>query len=323
MSDSLNHKPLEQFVQQHEQSQFFIGEQGVRLHTLLYPKANNCCVLIAPGRAEVAFKYRELAYDLWQQGYAVAVIDHRGQGLSQRFFSDMQLGHMDDFEYAASDLQQFASQLKQQYPQLLLLAHSMGGAIGCRVLQRDSGLFMAAAINCPMLSLETGIIPPAIAPLLLAPIVVWDRLAWQLKRRKPKFISPSRGESAVQPFAENRITSSAERYHSIQQQLANHPDYALGGPTAQWAQQAFIMMQRIQQQAKQITTPLLILQGGKDQVVTPSGQSNLAMLLSQHHRDSQLLRIDQGMHELLMEREPLREAALSSIYSWFRKGLSK
>lgn len=321
MAASLSSKPLQQFTEQHEQRCCFSGKKGMRIHTLHYANRSDVCIVIAPGRAEVAFKYRELAYDLWQQGYAVAVIDHRGQGLSQRFFADMQLGHMDDFEYAVDDLQYVATQLKQQYSSVCLIAHSMGGAISCRLMQRQPDLFSAAALSCPMLSLTVGPIAPSVAPHLLAPMVAWDKLGWVWAHRKPTFISRSRGESAIEPFEGNRITSSETRYAFIQQQIAANPDYALGGPTAQWAQQAFIMMNRIQQQIECITTPLLILQGGKDQVVSAQGQSQLAMALPR--AKSQWIHIADGRHELLMERDELRDKALNHILQWFTAALTK
>jgi len=323
MNCDLLNKPLEHFAQQHEQSSYFIGAQGMRIHTLRYDNNSERCVLIAPGRAEVAFKYRELAYDLWQLGYAVAVIDHRGQGFSQRFFADMQLGHMDDFEHAVSDLHTFTRQLKQRYRSCFLIAHSMGSAISSRLLQRDSALFNAAAISCPMLSLASEPIPAAWAAQILTPLAALNQLCWRLARRKPRFISRSRGESAIEPFAGNRITSSPERYAFIQEQLAENSSYAVGGPTAQWAAEAFRMMQQVQQDADKITTPLLILQGGKDRVVTPEGQHALAIQLrSRLGNRSQFIHIADGLHELLMERDPLRNQALAEIELWFARFLT-
>ncbi|MCT6568541.1 alpha/beta fold hydrolase, partial [Staphylococcus aureus] len=41
-------------------------------------------VVVVPGRIESYVKYPEVAYDLFQQGYDVIVLDHRGQGRSGR-----------------------------------------------------------------------------------------------------------------------------------------------------------------------------------------------------------------------------------------------
>ncbi|MCV5871060.1 alpha/beta fold hydrolase, partial [Escherichia coli] len=44
-------------------------------------------VLIVNGRIESSWKYQELFYDLYRQGYDVYSFDHRGQGLSDRLLS--------------------------------------------------------------------------------------------------------------------------------------------------------------------------------------------------------------------------------------------
>ncbi|MCV6036713.1 alpha/beta fold hydrolase, partial [Escherichia coli] len=50
-------------------------------------------VLIVNGRIESSWKYQELFYDLYRQGYDVYSFDHRGQGLSDRLLSDSDMGH--------------------------------------------------------------------------------------------------------------------------------------------------------------------------------------------------------------------------------------
>ena len=41
-------------------------------------------LVISPGQGEPALKYAELVYDLKDTGYDIFVIDHRGQGASDR-----------------------------------------------------------------------------------------------------------------------------------------------------------------------------------------------------------------------------------------------
>ena len=53
--------------------------------------------VIFPGRTEYAEKYGPVAGELVARGFAVAVIDWRGQGLSDRHPRNAMLGHVHDF----------------------------------------------------------------------------------------------------------------------------------------------------------------------------------------------------------------------------------
>ncbi len=51
-------------------------------------------VVISIGRIKSCVKYPEVADDLFQCGYDVMIIDHRGQGLSGRLLADSHWGHV-------------------------------------------------------------------------------------------------------------------------------------------------------------------------------------------------------------------------------------
>lgn len=55
-------------------------------------------VVIVNGRIESAWKYQELCYDLFRQGFDVYTYDHRGQGRSERLTEDRQIGHVHEFQ---------------------------------------------------------------------------------------------------------------------------------------------------------------------------------------------------------------------------------
>src|SRR5690554_1421198 len=71
------------------------------LHRPVHPQG---LVLICPGRIEAALKYQELVWQLAQSNYAVAVLDHRGQGFSDRLSNNPHHGHIDQFQDFVDDL---------------------------------------------------------------------------------------------------------------------------------------------------------------------------------------------------------------------------
>ena len=74
------------------------ARDGVRLRVGLWPKRDaRGTVLIFPGRTEYVEKYGRAASEFAARGYAVATIDWRGQGLSERLIDDPLTGHVFDF----------------------------------------------------------------------------------------------------------------------------------------------------------------------------------------------------------------------------------
>ena len=129
---ALYQQTLPDFWRQHAVEGEFKGKDGVTLRyaALRQPKIDRA-ILIVNGRVESYLKYQELAWDLWRQGYSLYLIDHRGQGMSDRMLADKEKGYVDQFDDYVADLKQFHDEViaQDQPAKLFLLAHSMGGAI--------------------------------------------------------------------------------------------------------------------------------------------------------------------------------------------------
>jgi lysophospholipase len=80
-------------------------------------------IVISSGRTESFLKYREVVFDLWQAGYSVSIMDHRGQGLSERILkapkgadadtsrATHEIGYVDRFDDYVDDLKSFVDQV--------------------------------------------------------------------------------------------------------------------------------------------------------------------------------------------------------------------
>ena len=93
------------------------------------PTRGTVCVF--QGRGEFIEKYFEVVADLRRRGFAVATMDWRGQGGSQRLLSNPRKGHVRSFADFDQDLAAFMKEivLADCPPPYVALAHSMGGHI--------------------------------------------------------------------------------------------------------------------------------------------------------------------------------------------------
>ena len=71
-------------------------------------RARSC---LFQGRAEFIEKYFETVRDLRARGFAVATLDWRGQGLSERALRDPRKGHVRDFAEYDIDLETFMNEV--------------------------------------------------------------------------------------------------------------------------------------------------------------------------------------------------------------------
>ena len=93
---------------QNLQQNHFNGTDNVRInYAVMKQTGPSPAMIICNGRIESYLKYRELACDFFAQGYSVYLLDHRGQGLSERMTSDRQQGHVSSFENYSLALRSF------------------------------------------------------------------------------------------------------------------------------------------------------------------------------------------------------------------------
>lgn len=320
-NDDDRQSKLDAFCQEVERGHVMTGQKGLRLHYCVYPNPGKPLLMIAPGRMEASYKYRELSMDFWHQGFEVVVLDHRGQGLSERFFKQNRVGHMDNFDWAAQDLITLARRCQHQEQPLFVMGHSMGASIAIRAMQLSPELFSAGAAIAPMLSLPLGV--PEWVAWWCSTIKSWrDRTRWRQRKIVPDFVSSSRRDYKDPGFDGNLLTSSEVRYRAFRELYQNQPKLQLGGPTAGWLHQALRLMRQIQQESTKLTAPLLMLTAGQEKVVTRQGQDQLRRSLKRKGQAIDWLLLDQARHEIFEERDEIRSAAINAILRHFQQAQS-
>ncbi|WP_429012898.1 alpha/beta fold hydrolase [Aeromonas veronii] len=311
---SLYQQTLPDFWRQHAVEGEFKGKGGVTIRYAALRQAKvDRAILIVNGRVESYLKYQELAWDLWRQGYSLYLIDHRGQGMSDRMLDDPQKGYVDQFDDYVVDLKQFHDQIimADQPAKLFLLAHSMGGAISARYLERWPDDIKAAVLSSPMLGINLGGLPKWLAKGLASTIgTVGGWLG------EPPY-GPGQGAYQDHGFADNGLTHSQSRYQAFRQIYEQHPQIKLGGATAHWIYQGITGADAAIADAGAIKTPLLVLQAGNDSVVDNAAQDRFCTIAK--CEGGKPLRIEGAWHELFIESDDKRQPALTAMVDFFAR----
>lgn len=298
---------IQAFWEQNAISKDFQGLDNKRVHTISIQTGNNKAVVISQGRNESVLKYKEVAYDFNQQGYDVFLIDHRGQGFSERFGGDQHRGYVANFQDYVDDFNEYvlSLELNKKYQQRYLLSHSMGGAISALYLQQYKNPFQAAVFFSPMLSINLGPLPSFLAKLITyssAEICSWftDKACYV----------PAGGGYTKNEFTGNHLTHSKSRFYSSQSDFQTFPETQLGDATMRWVATSISATEQAIEQANKIKTPILVIQAGADSVVKSDGQTTFFNNVT-YCKFNQLLNIDHAKHEILLERDEYRLVALN------------
>src|ERR1700709_1574377 len=119
------------------------------------PSGRKGTVCVFTGRSETIEKYFETVRDLRDRGFAVAMIDWRGQGHSSRRLRDPRKGYVRSFADYEVDVETFVQQvvLPDCPPPYFALAHSMGGAVMLRIAHAGKRWFDRMVLSAPMIDL--------------------------------------------------------------------------------------------------------------------------------------------------------------------------
>jgi len=298
------------------------GVNSVDIHYAHFTHKDPACpaLVIVPGRSEGYLKYQELAFDLYTQGYSIFIIDHRGQGLSQRLLTNPNKGYVEDFQDYVDDLQYFIENIVVKYcsTKPFLLAHSMGGAIATRFMQDSPNSIKAAVIASPMLGFNSGFLPQVIAKSLIN-----VKLAINELFSKTPWYFWGQEDYALTAFSKNKLSHCEIRYNNFTDLYENNKQIQLGGVTSHWLAQSITAQEELFTKIPLLVTPILLLQAGSDCIVSQQAQNDFCRQLHglqpQSCPDGIPSRIEGAYHELFFEVDGYRDIALQQTLVWFKK----
>jgi lysophospholipase len=273
---------------------------GVRLRYARWnpnaPRRGTVCVL--GGRGDMNEKYFEVVEELRRRGFAVTVLDWRGQGASARKLRDPRKGYVKSFDEYQLDLETLIREvvLPDCPPPFFALGHSMGALILLEAVHQGRRWFDRIVLTAPMLALA-GSRGKWFAPHAAN----FCRLLGLGRLYIP---GGSSLPMAHGPFQGNRATSDQVRFERTASIVQSAPELALGSTTIAWAHAAFEVQKRVADPAYalDIRQPLLIIAAGRDNVVSNSAIERFSTRL----RAGAHLVISGSRHEILMERDVYR-----------------
>jgi lysophospholipase len=262
------------------------------------PPGRKGTVCLFTGRAEFIEKYFETVRELRAHGFAVVILDWRGQGGSQRALSDPHKGHVGDFSEYEADAEALITQivLPDCPPPLFAIGHSMGGSVLLRMARRGNRWFDRIVLSAPMIRLAG------------ARGSSYPRFATRLMRYAGMGSAyvPGGGPTpiAVGGFVNNNATSDPVRHARTKAVLDAAPDLGIGSPTVGWLDAAYRTMADFANPnfAGKVRQPLMLVAAGRDQVVATAAIEEIAIRL----RAGSHLIVAGSRHEIMMEHDSYR-----------------
>lgn len=280
------------------------------LYYELYPQeTKKGTIVISYGFTESCLKYHEMIYYFYQQGYQVAIMDHRGHGKSMREVEDVTIVHIDLFSRYVKDLHQFVKTvvkpMAQQKP-LYLYAHSMGGCIGAFYLEQYPKDFSKAILNAPMLGLKLGGFP-AWAARILCDLKV-------MKGNGKERLFTQSTFDPQEPFEESSASSEA-RHAWYLEHRQNDPTYQTCSASYYWGKEAINAGEFVvsRAQAKKVQTPVLLLQAELDDLVKPQEQKKFIERIS----NGRLMLVKGVRHEIYRAPNEVLQGYLEEIFKFY------
>lgn len=289
---------------------YFNGSDGTKIYyeSYLHPE-EKATVVISHGFCEFTAKFEEVIYYFFEAGYSVYILDHRGHGYSARSVSDKSKVYVRSYDEYVLDFHEFITKvvLKDNiHRQLILYAHSMGGAIGALYLEQYPGVFSCAILSSPMLEIDSGIIPK--------PVVWLVMLLKKLARTDEDYVTRHKEFDGIPIFATSSCLSEARYNHIFSKRLENE-NYQTYGASSAWTLASMKAVKKLQKHAGLVKTPILLFQAGRDTTVRPGGQKRFA-LKSQNTR---LVILPDSKHEIYNADTKTREEYYQRIFEYLEE----
>jgi lysophospholipase len=257
-------------------------------------------VCLFTGRAEFIEKYFETVTDLRRRGFAVAMMDWRGQGGSERMLRNPRKGHVKSFAQYDADLAQFMNEivLPDCPAPFFGVAHSMGGHILLRSTRTKMCWFDRIVLCAPMIAVSK------------------ERAGYEGSGHLANFLTLLGLGSLFAPggtgdggertsWDDNPFTSDPVRFQRTVEVVRTRPALGLASPTLSWvaaASRSIGYVNSLKFMAS-VRVPTLIVAAGNDRVVS----TRATEIFASRVKMCKLVVIAGARHEIFQERDEIRD----------------
>ncbi|MBS1249889.1 MAG: Monoacylglycerol lipase [Chloroflexi bacterium] len=266
---------------------FFTGvrEKEIYYQAWLPEGEVKAVLLIVHGMAEHSGRYGNVVDHFVPQGYAVYGLDHVGHGKSEGTRV-----YVDGFEDFTDTLKMYYDMIREWQPEkpIFLVGHSMGSLISSTYLLDHQDDLAGAILSGVLVK-----VPEDISPVVVFMGNVLSSLAPKMGLMKLDATAVSQDPAVVDAYV-------------------NDPLVYTGKYTTRLGAELIKAMERVSAHMSAIRIPLLLLQGGADKLVDPSGAK---MLYAKAGSEDKTLKIYEGFyHEVY--NEPGRDQVLEDMEAW-------
>ncbi len=291
------------------------ASDDVKLRVAVWPApdgggAPRGTILLLHGRTEYIEKYYPVIVELRDRGFAVATMDWRGQGLSERPIGHPLKGHVDDFAEYQRDLDALlAEPAVQSLPEpMVVMSHSMGGAVMTRRLQKEADRFVGAIFSAPML----GLLPtPGVDKVTQVAAKVVSTVGLRTEYAPGQPIDPYTDVI----FMSNVLTSDYDEYSRQRELIKEEPGLAIAGVTWGWLRATLNELGKLELSEGHKLRSLYWIGSEESVVSAPAIGARVAA-----SRNARFALITGAKHEPLFERPEIRARVWREVDS-FLSGL--
>ena len=246
------------------------------------PKA---CLILVHGLAEHSGRYRNVVNYFVPSGYAVYGIDHIGHGKSGG-----ERGYVERFRDYTLPLKTYVDMIHDEAPEkpLFMIGHSMGGLIAVAFLLEHPYELSGAVLSGPSVKVPDNI----------SKTVVFIG----------KILSGIMPRSGILQLDANGVS----RDPAVVEAYVNDPLVYTGKISARLGAEMLKTMRNVIEKTSDITLPIMIVQGGDDRLVDPSGAQLLYDTLGSSDKTVKIY--DGFYHEVF--NEPQHGQVLHDVKEW-------
>jgi lysophospholipase len=208
----------------------------------------------------------------------------------------------------------------ETHPKVFALGHSLGGLILTRYMEQYPNQLKKVVLSSPMYK-YSGTVTDMASQKAAATFVKTGKGLDYIMGQEGSY-------NPTIPFIEqgkiNSLTTSRNRFDLRKFIVQEHPATALGGKTWGWMNETLKNTDLVKKYATKIRDSVLILQAADDQLIDLSGHQEVCTMINQNVEPTQtplckIIRFPNAQHELLMEKDEVRNRVLDEIVTYFSK----